>query len=794
MNRLKLQFTYIGLIVVSLGLWFALWSVGLLGGLEQEALRWRYLARGRLVSSAPVVFVDLDAETVSSIGDRPWDRMNFALLLNALLGPGQAQAVGVDIIFSKFGKGSLLDVDRARQGDLFMGEVVQHFGEQVVLAAAYNRTYSASADEVSDLMFMRDGFDDPTVIPFPEAPTYPIIGDDYGRLGLANVDEQLSGGAVPYFVPAFVELEGARFSLHLMDGARMQSLDFMNDPRVVAEGDQFKLVDQDGWETYTLPQHSGQRILAFGLEVFLAAHGFGAEAVSREADALVIRAGARVLRRIPLTLSQSVEVNWFEGWQDGLSDGHYSMKEVLDQAGTLQRARDREDAPAIRESEQWFERFEGKVIFVGPVDPQLKDIAPTPFDRLPVPKVGLHANLYRTIQDEAYVRRIGGAGAAALVFLLTSLVAGLAVWNGRGHALTRVGSLLVLMLYIAAVFYAFAALNLVLPLIVPVAAALTASLLVVLLKLGSEESHRRRIKSLFGAYVSPELVDEMVAAKDDPELGGTEAEVTALFSDVEGFSALSELLSPDQLVALMNEYLSAMTDALQEEGGTLDKYIGDAIVTMFGMPLPLKDHAARACLAALRMQERHHELRREWAQSGKWPPQVTRMRTRIGLNTGMAVVGNMGSRVRFNYTMMGDSVNLAARCESGAKVYGVYTMISAPTLWAAQASGAQLNFRKLDRIVVKGRTEPVEVYELWDASVDAEGANTCRDQYEAGLSLYFAEQWSAALEQFLAAESFEPARAFARTTPSAVLAQRCREFIENGGPDSWDGSHRMLTK
>ncbi len=793
-NRLKQLIFYFGLIVVSIGLWMFLWSEGVLDGFEQEAMRWRYLVRGEQQSTAPIVYVDLDADTVSSIGDRPWDRMNFALLLNSLLGPGKAKTVGLDFIFSKFGKGSLLDVERARKGDLFLGEVLEHFGDRVVLAAAYNRTYSASADEISELMFIRDGFNDPTVIPFPEAPTFPIIKENYGRLGLANVDEALSGGAVPYWVPAFVETEGARFSLHLMDGARMQSLDFMNDPRVVAEGDQFKLVDKDGWETYRLPKYSKQRILTFGLEVFLAGHGLGADAVTREEHCLLVQNGGQELRRIPLTLSQSVEVNWFEGWHKSSLTDHYSMKEVLGQAKALAHAREQNDVTLVRELEQWFDGFEDKVIFVGPVDPQLKDIAPTPFDRSPVPKVGLHANLYRTIQDEAYIVRLSDVGDMATMVLLTLVVTALALWSGAGRVVTRIGSMVVVLLYVGAVFYFFSNGNYVIPLVAPVGAALSAALWVVLLKLGSEEWQRRRMKALFGAYVSPELVDEMVESGRDPELGGTEAEVSALFSDVEGFSAFSEQLPPNELVPLMNEYLSAMTDALQAEGGTLDKYIGDAIVMMFGMPLPIKDHAARACAAALRMQEQHAKLRHEWARSGQWPEVVEQMRTRIGINTGVAVIGNMGSRVRFNYTMMGDSVNLAARCESGAKSYGVYTMVTGATLRAALEQMPDLFFRKLDRIVVKGRTEPVEIFELWDRTVDREAAVRCRDLYDAGLQLYFKGQWAAALEQFSAAEAHEPSKTFAPTTPSAVLAQRCREFVENGGPADWDGAYRMQTK
>lgn len=789
MNRLQHSFYYTGIILGSILLWGILSLSGLLDGLEQEAMRWRYLVRGERASSAPIVYVDVDADSVALMGARPWDRRNFSILLHALLGPGQAKAVGVDIIFSQIGNGSLLDLERARAGDVALGQAVSKYRDKIVLAAAYTGTIGADI-----VPLIRMGFDNPRENAFPESPSYPIIDWGVGRLGLADVDESLGRGVIPHWVVGFVGVEGELYSRILMHGMRNQLYDALNDPEIIEDEQHFTLIDKDGWAPHQIPRESKHTLYSLGLELFLAAHGLKSDDVEISADELVIRKEGEVFRRVPLVGQQSIEVNWFEGWDVTGPTEHYSMQAVRERAAALGQAAKEGDADAVAEHEAWFERFKDKVIFVGPVDPQLKDVAPTPYDREPVPKVGLHANLFRTVADEVYVSRMGVIQGLGVMAFLATAVAASAVWSGRGRLFTRFGSILLVLGYVILVYVAFGVWHMVLPLIAPLGASVTAAFSAILLKLGSEEWQKRRIKTLFGAYVSPELVDEMVEAQRDPELGGAEAEITALFSDVEGFSALSEQLPPNQLVALMNEYLGAMTDALQVEGGTLDKYIGDAIVTMFGMPLPLVDHAARACIAAQRMQERHAALREQWTASGKWPKAVLCMRTRIGLNTGHAVIGNMGSSVRFNYTMMGDSVNLAARCESGAKTYGIYTMVTDSTLQAALVACPDLAYRKLDRIIVKGRSKPVEVFELWDGSMDLGEAAKCREYYEAGLQHYFNGDWSAALICLEQSEPLEPSRSYGPTTPSAVIAQRCRSFLQAGTPENWDGAYRMETK
>lgn len=791
MSRIQQIFAYLALIVASVALWCALSATDWLDGLEQEALRWRYLARGEMDSQSPVVFVNVDPRTVARMGDKPWNRLNFAQTIGALLGPGEAKAVGVDIIFSSLGTGSLLNVTEARKGDMRFGAVVEQYTEKLVLAVAYTGT----SEGVKGLPLKRYGYKEASDVPFPEAPTFPIVDFDSAHFGLVNVDEALNEGLIPFKVPAIIETAGPQFSNHLLTGYVRHYSEAIENLELVTEDGFYRIIDPDGFvKLDPIPVESSHRFLTLGLEVFLASHELNSDDVEWTADSLKIHKGGQLFREIPLIQGQTLEVNWLHGWDINRPDTHYSMAEVQEQTDALVAAAGSNDDEALAESLKWFQRFKDKVIFIGGVDATLKDLAPTPFSRAPMPKVALHANAFRTVDAEAYITVVSGFRAYGIVAILAASVAGLLLWSGRGRLCTRILSAAVLAGYISYAFYTFGSAGVVLPLVAPVGASVSAALFVVLFKLTFEERQRRRIKSLFGAYVSPSLVNDMIESERDPELGGTQVAITALFSDVVGFSALSEKLSPSELVALMNEYLGEMTETFQEEQGTLDKYVGDAIVTMFGMPYPVEDHAARACRSAMLMQQRHGELRARWAEEGKWPSEISNMRTRIGINTGEAVIGNMGSEMRFNYTMMGDSVNLAARCESGAKTYGVYTMVTSDTLHSALSFGEDLSYRKLDRVIVKGRSQPVEIYELWDSTVDQSLLEPCRNAYEVALEAYFAGNWEAALAGFEASLEYEPARAYAPTTPSEVLANRCRDFIKDGSPEGWDGAYRMSSK
>jgi adenylate cyclase len=440
----------------------------------------------------------------------------------------------------------------------------------------------------------------------------------------------------------------------------------------------------------------------------------------------------------------------------------------------------------------------GRIVLIGQVATGLTDNGPTPFSGH-TPLVLVHANAIENILREDYVREVPtlwmwlGAMAVGVVGLLAfshrTLVA---------QAAFAVGLPAVYGLVSVGVWIEY---NLVLEVVWPVLGFVGLQVFMISRRLLAEQRAKAQIRGMFGSYVSPALVNRMVDAGEMPQLGGHEAEITAYFSDIQNFSTFSELLPPDRLVELMNEYLTACTDIVQEEGGTLDKYIGDAVVAMFGAPLSLPDHAYRACLATQRVQLRLGELRTSWKESGaQWPEIVTKMQSRIGLNTGSCVIGNMGSRTRFNYTMMGDNVNLAARMESGAKSWGVYSMCTEATKLACEKHGGdRIVFRPLGRIVVKGRKQAVPIFEIAGLKEAAPARlHECIGWFSQGLEKYLARDWAGATACFEQSLQLEANGAGAKPgsggNPSAVYLDIVANYRQQPPPESWDGVYVMKEK
>ena len=359
---------------------------------------------------------------------------------------------------------------------------------------------------------------------------------------------------------------------------------------------------------------------------------------------------------------------------------------------------------------------------------------------------------------------LAASGAAALTMSLSPLAA-----SGL-----LVGAIL---LWVGLTTVAFAH-GLVLPLLtVPPAGALTLATLVGY-RFAVTDRARRLLRGSFALYLAPAVIDRMVESERLPELGGEIKTVTVLFSDLEGFTSLSERLSPAGLVELMNNYLTAMSDIIEAEGGFVDRYIGDAIDAVFGAPVGDDEHAFHGVRAALACNDRLAELNRDPTMFAG-----NRLRARSGVNTGEALVGNIGSRKRFNYTVMGDTVNLAARLEGANKIYGTSLLVS-ETVRAA--IGARIDWREVDLVRVMGRDAAVAIFEpLGLAGETPPERRALAASYDAALTAYRLGRFAQAAAMFAAIADIDP--------PSRVLAQRARD-LQAAPPSSWDAVTTLDTK
>ncbi|GAB5410200.1 MAG: adenylate/guanylate cyclase domain-containing protein [Balneolaceae bacterium] len=448
------------------------------------------------------------------------------------------------------------------------------------------------------------------------------------------------------------------------------------------------------------------------------------------------------------------------------------------------------DDPTTQTGLLYDEVFKDKIVIVGSTMTTLQDFHPTPFSSADLPRPGfeIHAHAMQTILDGNYITRQKGGTRLLIMLLVSLMVVFFNRFMGAGWGFAFMAFLMIayygiaILLFLKANFFINVSGVLITVFVSQIGTAGYEYL--------NEQKEKRRIKGMFSSYVSPALVDQMIESGEEPKLGGDDTYMTAFFSDIVSFSTFSEKLEPKQLVTLINEYLTAMTDIINEQGGTLDKFIGDAIVAFFGAPVPIKDHALRACISSQLMEIKLAELRKKWERD-KWPEIVWDMQHRMGMNTGDMVTGNMGSERRFNYTMMGDNVNLAARCESGAKQYNVFTMITESTKIEAESQGDDCLFRLLDNIVVKGRSKPVKVFEIAGLRKDApQQMFDCIGLYEQGMQSYFNQEWDTAIKHF---EQALPLEAHL-TNPSQLFIKRCKMMKENPPAKEWNGVYIMTSK
>ncbi len=422
-----------------------------------------------------------------------------------------------------------------------------------------------------------------------------------------------------------------------------------------------------------------------------------------------------------------------------------------------------------------------KLVIIGVTAIGVYDLRVTPFDT-DFPGVEINANLIDSIlsQDFLYqpalVEVYNIIAMLILGFFLGWLLPKIKVIPG---AISALG---LLVGYIFLCLYLFTAKGVVLNIVYPVISTLFIYISLSAYRYFVEEGQKRFIKNAFSTYLAPAVVNQLIESPEKLVLGGEERQITAFFSDVAGFTSISEELSPHDLVELLNEFLTEMSDIILKHNGMVDKYEGDAIIAMFGAPNDLTNHAEVACAASIDMQERLLVLREKWEAEKNLT-----IRMRIGLCSGPAVVGNMGSKNRMDYTMMGDTVNTAARLEGVNKVYGTYSMIS-ETTYAGAKEG--IVARELDAINVVGKRIPIKIYELigYKHTVSEKMKQTIIF-YEKGLSAYRQCLWEQASKYFNRAIEVTP-----DDPPSLAMIKRCREYKANPPDTCWNGTYIMRTK
>ena len=306
-------------------------------------------------------------------------------------------------------------------------------------------------------------------------------------------------------------------------------------------------------------------------------------------------------------------------------------------------------------------------------------------------------------------------------------------------------------------------------------------LLVSLYRALVEEKEKRRVRTAFGQYLSPEVVRRLLL---NPELvEPRKTEITVMFSDIRGFTTISEKLDAQELAVFLNQYLSDMTQIVFERRGTLDKYIGDAVMAFWGAPFEEEGHAVLGCQTALDMMAQIHKMQKKWEAQGK-----PRLDIGIGLNTGVASVGNMGSSLRYGYTALGDSVNLSSRLEGLNKDYGTHILVNETTYLAARNSG--FIFRELDLIRVKGKLQPVVIYELVAFSPDLTAEmQTLLDRFCEARALYRQRRWLEAQTAFQSILDQWP-----NDGPARAYWKRCQEYLFDEPSTNWDGVFTMTHK
>ena len=747
-ERLKKMFSVsplkITVVVTLLALTLFLLDVPFLRFMELKALDLRILSRGKIPSGGETVIAVIDEKSLAELGRWPWPRTTIAKLVDILKIHG-AKAIGFDIVFAEPDENSSLKTlyeltqDARKIGitdkrlRALLGEKKALADNDAILARAIKKAqnvtlgyfFHISKKEVAHLTEQDI-----------EATIENISGSKYSMIKAAkNVNET-----------AIVHAYAAAPNLKQLSEAAENSGYFNAFP------------DSDGairWSPLVIKfRDTYYSSLAMSLLIqyldwpmcVLNLGEFGVEGIKIEK------------MEVPTDDTGRVLVNYLG---PAKTFPHYSVSDIMN--GRL--------SP---------DTFRGKIVIVGATATGIYDLRVTPFSTV-YPGVEIHATVIDNILHQNFLKQSWWIKFLdVLSIIIVGLIMGLLI-----PRLKAISGIMISLLFIGAFITAnitlFSRYNMWLNLIYPVLTMLAVYLVITVYRYITEEREKKKIRNAFQYYLTPSVIAEMLKDPSKLKLGGDKKQLTVLFSDIRGFTTISEQLSPEGLVHLLNEYLTAMTDLIFKYDGLLDKYMGDAIMAVYGAPLDQPDHALRACRTALEMLHTLKKLQAKWSAEEK--PYVN---IGVGVNTGDMVVGNMGSQMRFDYTVMGDSVNLSSRLEGINKEYGTNIVISEFTYAIVKD---ELYCRELDAVRVKGKKLPVKIYELLCERKDAEQCRPFVELFETGIAKYKQALWDEAIAAFQKVFEAKP-----DDPPAKLYITRCQELKENPPPQPWDGVFTMTRK
>jgi adenylate cyclase len=697
---------------------------------DLRAMDYRLLQRGPRPASPDVVIVAVDDASIAAIGRWPWPRALIARLIERLVA-ADAAIIGFDIVQSEATVAQSLEGVRARVDGID------------------NDTWQRVRQALSEI-----GQDDKFLTDTVRASQRAVLG--YFLEMEAN-DAHDGAGAVSEFNIVRPSRDGSGERLVVRASSLRANLPQLTD--AARDVGFFNVIpDPDGFIRHApLAIRMGERLtvplpLAM-LRAYRPENALQIQFAEYGVDS--VRVGAT---RVPVREDGQLLLN-YRG--PGRTFVHLSAADVL--AGRV-------PAEAVR----------GKLVLVGVTATAVADVRVTPFDGV-FPGVETHATVLDNVLRNDFIARPRWVLYVELAVIFAS-VYGLAIalrtLHGAAGALVAATALGV---YVFASHWLFTSRGLVLSYVYPFLGITITYVTVALRQYIAVSRQRRELRHALGLYLAPSVARLVSERPDMLKLGGDKRELTVLFCDIRGFSAIAEQLEPQALVELLHVYLGAMTDVIFAHDGTLDKYIGDAIMAFWGAPLTQEKHAEQGCAAAVEMVARLRDLEVEWERRG-WPF----LAMGIGLNSGEMVVGNMGSERRLSYTVAGDNVNLGSRLEGLTKVYGSRILASEATI--EEANGTVV-VRELDIVRVQGRATPVRIFEILGPASEEQRWAPVKAGFDAGLQAYRTRRWDEACSAFEALLKERPNDVAAR-----LFVTRCRRLIQTPPPPTWDAVTDFDTK